>query len=78
MLEIHGVQQIIGCDELEVTIISGDEHEMMIDILMDHELEEIDSDHVPMDTIYLVHMSGLKCLMHGKMQFLWNFHLQGE
>jgi len=77
MPEIHGVQQIIGCDELGMMIIFGDEHEMEI-FLMGHERDEIDSDHVQMDIIYLVHMNGFKCLMIGKMQLIRDFHLQRE
>jgi hypothetical protein len=77
MPEIHGVRRKIGCDELGIMIICGDEHEMKI-FLMDHEREEIDSDHVLMNIIFLVHMNGIRCLMHGKMQFLQDFHLQRE
>lgn len=77
MPEIHGVQQIIGCDELGIMIICGDEHEMK-NFLMGHEREEIDSDHVLMNIIFLVHMSGIRCLMHGKMQLIRDFHLQRE
>ena len=67
MPEIHGVRRKIGCDELGIMIICGDEHEMK-NFLMGHEQDEIDSDHVQMNIIFLVHMNGVKCTNLGKIQ----------